>query len=1058
MNYKLAFRNLMRPCKAHYAAVINLRFGAAVGLGGAEVETSDVFLGGSDSPIDRNSLPKLEQQLAAFGGGTSGGLSLEPTLYNDQLSRYLMHLNELRRINEGDDTSDSPGYSLNLVRVPVSVLPGKHTMTGYGAEVTISADLRLTDDLLPNTFRDLLINDVIDQLALPITKLVNDEKNLAKLGEFIHDYDLVRRGREQLERYVYELDILVSEQESGLSTYSPETEARIVKIEERMRALIEQIANDHKKVIGEEEHEKLFRDILKDNGHDGRYFDNLDLRGVLALEGVADAFIRSNSGVRQLYEKYQELEKEFSKVIDQAADINHVMLRKSPLAYPKHHLIDIFGDSMHTIGHVALDASKAIPKRGPYKMVQLPDVESFLRSEIETAYRFLKTNRGQMLWEFANQDLVESIRHRHRQPAKFEGDRYRFTLDDEISEHRVPPGVRSTIDLRNDFFQTIVIHHPRVAHSTTATLVWGILVEAALLNDRLVTDIQEVTKARECNGTCLATAGVWMEFFRPDPGPEACEVFNDYVRCRWPIHVFAIDPAAQDQNVADSLSRRREMQLAIAASVAEGSTSPNAAARMMRRVEADFDTIALNRTAIGFTHANDTFGWRFYPRFQSPPVPGALGAMHESFFGNDRARDVRRRQIEPGIRECMAMVIMPSFVRYVDLHTRSGWFALNNPRHKELTVGEGVELGQRFEAVKCTANRVCNANCYRAVDVKSLTHTIEQFERRLPNQEMIVEIPYENTLGGFELFNNGVTDLAPEVRGFYGSPEVVLKDPADDCKCKKDDGVALSNSAGDQCVGTCCGTTLFVVGDRFSVHDTRVVAGGQCVPFMLLSRQIMRVTIPSTVRTEKGQDGNDYVDLHVATPYGVSGHLEIPARKDEPAKPAATPAAKPKSGIAFEKGTLKVTLDIPKDLAVHPVVVEDANQKFKLKYSDAQIARNVLQNPRQLDLVVAVFQDGKIVPSTSYSTVGSVNLITQTEVEFSGTMLRGFVETTNFFQTVNVGMFKDKETIKRQLRFFAVPSGENALPFALDEGLDLEVRLHRTACCVETGKTVAATP
>ena len=56
------------------------------------------------------------------------GISLEPTIVNDQLSRYLNHLNELRRINEGDDIADSPGYSLNLVRIPVSVLPGHRTL------------------------------------------------------------------------------------------------------------------------------------------------------------------------------------------------------------------------------------------------------------------------------------------------------------------------------------------------------------------------------------------------------------------------------------------------------------------------------------------------------------------------------------------------------------------------------------------------------------------------------------------------------------------------------------------------------------------------------------------------------------------------------------------------------------------------------------------------------------------------------------------------------------------------------------------------------------------
>ncbi|NDC64490.1 MAG: hypothetical protein EBZ59_11030, partial [Planctomycetia bacterium] len=70
----------------------------------------------------------------------TGPLAVEPTLHLDHLSRYLNHLSELRRINEGDDSADSPGYSLNLVRIPVSVIPGGRTRRGHGAEITITAD------------------------------------------------------------------------------------------------------------------------------------------------------------------------------------------------------------------------------------------------------------------------------------------------------------------------------------------------------------------------------------------------------------------------------------------------------------------------------------------------------------------------------------------------------------------------------------------------------------------------------------------------------------------------------------------------------------------------------------------------------------------------------------------------------------------------------------------------------------------------------------------------------------------------------------------------------
>ena len=80
------------------------------------------------------------------------------------------------------------------------------------------------------------------------------------------------------------------------------------------------------------------------------------------------------------------------------------------------------------------------------------------------------------------------------------------------------------------------------------------------------------------------------------------------------------------------------------------------------------------------------------------------------------------------------------------------------------------------------------------------------------------------------------------------------------------------------CVGA--GTSLFLVGDNFSVHDTKVIAGGVCIPHVqLISRELMRVTIPSCVnRVTLCEDGvnRPYVPVYVATPYGVTNHLHIP--------------------------------------------------------------------------------------------------------------------------------------------------------------------------------------
>src|SRR5262249_53856752 len=111
--------------------------------------------------------------------GAKTGISVEPTVLLDEKARYLNHLHELRRINEGDDTADSPGYALNLVRIPVSILPGKCTDVGHGAEVTMTLTPYLSDELLPTTFRNLILNDLVDQIGFPVTVFINDPTNRA---------------------------------------------------------------------------------------------------------------------------------------------------------------------------------------------------------------------------------------------------------------------------------------------------------------------------------------------------------------------------------------------------------------------------------------------------------------------------------------------------------------------------------------------------------------------------------------------------------------------------------------------------------------------------------------------------------------------------------------------------------------------------------------------------------------------------------------------------------------------------------------------------------------
>ena len=220
------------------------------------------------------------------------------------------------------------------------------------------------------------------------------------------------------------------------------------------------------------------------------------------------------------------------------------------------------------------------------------------------------------------------------------------------------------------------------------------------------------------------------------------------------------------------------------------------------------------------------------------------------------------RRLEPGIRECYAVVIMPSFVPYAKLNISSNWFNLVNPKKKELTTSYAMKLSNQVKAIENCVPCVADGQMYRNEELDRLAGKAKQLETRLPLQSSMVQIPYENTLGGFGMFNTGVTDLTPELIGWYGTPSI------------------NPNAA----------TTVFLAGDHFSVHQTTVIAGGQAIQpsqVQLLSRQVAQVTIPQNPILV-GDASEKFVDVQLATPYGVTQHMLIPAIV--PPKPDATPA------------------------------------------------------------------------------------------------------------------------------------------------------------------------
>jgi hypothetical protein len=753
-------------------------------------------------------------------------LSLEPTVHLDQLSRYLNHLNELRRVNEGDDSSDAPGYSLNLVRIPVSVTPGSRTRKGHGAEITVIAEPCLGDDLLPTTFRSLVINDLVDVIAPALTWAVNDRDCLA-WAETIVAGDGRIASRKALPEEAQ------SRERWGLPRAEP----------------------SHR-------------------------------QGVMAA--------------------MQSLRAKLPTITPSSAP--SMKTRRSRLPIPSSQLADVAG-----IGQMAIlihDTHAALvnhPDSRP--CIGYLEVRGHLAEELEAAYDFLALDARRHVWqELPGWNLAALVRS--RQARDLAAARCRFFAaigtggEDgiELIGHVADadgPNVTGTDEAG------ICCEDPQpttpICRTTTAVLAWAILVESSLLNERLLADTRETATAR---GQAAGPGGCGGPFYGPDPPPEARAAFADYVRTRWPIRVFALDPVSNEQNVDDSYARRRELQIAMAMASATGPLNAQAMQRYTRRLELDMATVALNKTAVGFAHGSDTFGWRFYPRVQTPPTRGTLATLGETVCGGPSSdADLAQRQLEPGQRECAAIIVMPAFVPWITLDVRTNWFSLTHPKQIDPGMSQTLTLSRAVQSMRTTAQACSRCPGPHAAD--SLPHMmrmIDQLERKLPVQTLQAQIPHENTSGGFELFNSGISDLAPELLGWYGAPGV--------------DPTAV--------------TSLFLIGKGLSVHDTRVIAGGRPVRFRLLSREIIQVDIPSgaatvpwlppTVATarsatrglvlasaaeplpepsvapplagacatcgdpaldtcESDCNRREAVEVHLATPYGVTGSLFVPVAR-----------------------------------------------------------------------------------------------------------------------------------------------------------------------------------
>lgn len=448
-----------------------------------------------------------------------------------------------------------------------------------------------------------------------------------------------------------------------------------------------------------------------------------------------------------------------------------------------------------------------------------------------------------------------------------------------------------------------------IVNTPIGAMCWAVAIDAVLLDTALRED---AARAFQGNGRACPDFGA-LRFYVPTEPARA--VFHEYVRLRWPIITFALDPVTNEQNIADSFTLQRDLQLALSYAFATGQINFNQVNTFRRQLQLTADTIALNRTITGYAHGNDIFGFRFTPRYQNPPNQKTnIGVVASLLISGGPGPNygLKKSKLEAGQRELTAIVLAPTFMTRARLEVASNWFKLVDPEHLIVPTSRQIELGRRALAVREAYTRACDSHVYREADLRVLQAKIEMLEAMLPQQSRVTALPFENTATGFELFSEGAAALVPELAGFEGV-----------------DLLPAGKSA-----------RIFIFGKYFNILDSHVIVGGSALSkdnVTIISREVMEVTLPSDAVPTVVKDGKSYLEIHVATPNGISNRLLVPV--DVPPAITAPPPAVP-HGYSLLTREAAITFIVTPGARFQARVAPDF-ARIAIQDSDASVAKEL---------------------------------------------------------------------------------------------------------------------
>ena len=738
------------------------------------------------------------------------GIGVEPTELERQRSTFILVNQALRRRNTGDDGSRAAGYALYKFRIPVSILPGRETYQGHSAVVTLRAQLHVDEAHLRYTFPKLVIADLVETLTPVILddwgKASASERQKAAVNELLSAADTILRAAKVIEI---------------MKKTAPEPRA----INENKDAL--------EKALAAAQRIKDLKDVK-------------DLSKNLEI-AITDAVARLTR-VAELPETQQE---ELLAAKQRAIDAAEIIAQS----------VDELTYREPGRGKVAEIPTTVVYAKGVFGERSVYD----LRCAAEEHFSGVRPKPLELrnyLFKYLGQvHSVLKARQSYANPCPATGNETVVKIIEcvgEIVEKGGNPGGWREWWITGVESQAHASATPDRDASRLARVSWLVAVQSGILNRNLHRILDELHLRGKLSDSEDSISAV--QFFTPDGTGEAARLWDILVRETFPLHVFALDPQVEEQNAYDAFSRRREMQLALAISVATGRINAGQKVALSRQLALDEATIAMNRTAVAFSHGNDTFGWYFYPRVQTPPTESSnIGAMARMIWstGPTECYDLKHRKLEPGMRECEVLVAMPSFVTEVSFDVTTNWESLARPGVTKRSYEEMVAQGGRLHRLRTCLQEAGNQQCYRPGDYARLLSRIDQLEQMLGMQTHMVSVPYEYEQTGTDLFDTGKAHLRPVLHGYYGLEFV-----------QAEDGTAAF---------------VFLTGKNFHPTLTHVIVGGaesqgkdDCE---VISRDLLRVKI-GKVRSVLSRGGQ--FEVRVGTPAGLSEALTITAAPGTP--------------------------------------------------------------------------------------------------------------------------------------------------------------------------------